>query len=40
MARNPTVHAPKVKWAVELSDALDVLTMASLLHRRLDTAIV
>jgi uncharacterized protein (TIGR02391 family) len=39
-ARNPTAHAPKVKWAVELSDALDVLTIASLLHRRLDTAIV
>lgn len=40
MARNPTAHAPKVKWAVELSDALDVLTIASLLHRRLDGAIV
>lgn len=39
MARNPTAHAPKVKWAVELNDALDVLTIASLLHRRLDTAI-
>lgn len=39
-ARNPTAHAPKVKWAVELSDALDVLTIASLLHRRLDMAIV
>ncbi|HEX6689083.1 MAG TPA: TIGR02391 family protein [Solirubrobacterales bacterium] len=40
MARNPTAHAPKVKWAVELSDALDVLTIASLLHRRLDAAII
>ena len=39
MARNPTAHAPKVKWAVELNDALDVLTIASLLHRRLDSAI-
>jgi uncharacterized protein (TIGR02391 family) len=38
MARNPTAHAPKVKWAVELKDALDVLTIASLLHRRLDAA--
>lgn len=40
MARNPTAHAPRVKWAVELNDALDVLTIASLLHRRLDEAIV
>jgi uncharacterized protein (TIGR02391 family) len=40
IARNPTAHAPKVKWAIELSDALDILTIASLLHRRLDGAIV
>lgn len=40
MARNPTAHAPKVRWAIDLSDALDVLTVCSLLHRRLDTAIV
>jgi uncharacterized protein (TIGR02391 family) len=38
-ARNPTAHAPKVKWAVELPEALDVLTIASMLHRRLDAAI-
>lgn len=36
--RNPTAHAPKVKWVVDLQDALDVLTVVSLLHRRLDTA--
>ncbi len=40
MARNPTAHAPKVKWAVDLSDALDVLTITSMLHRRLDSATV
>lgn len=34
--RNPTAHAPKVRWAVERQDALDVLTVVSLLHRRLD----
>jgi uncharacterized protein (TIGR02391 family) len=38
--RNPTAHAPKVKWAIELPEALDVLTLASMLHRRLDTATV
>lgn len=36
--RNPTAHAPKVNWAVDRQDALDVLTLASLLHRRLDAA--
>ncbi len=36
--RNPTAHAPKVLWATSRSDALDVLTLISMLHRRLDTA--
>lgn len=36
--RNPTAHAPKVRWAVDRQDALDVLTLVSLLHRRLDGA--
>ena len=36
--RNPTAHAPKVAWAVERQDALDILTLVSLLHRRLDAA--
>lgn len=36
--RNPTAHAPRVKWAVVEQDALDMLTIASMLHRRLDQA--
>ena len=36
--RNPTAHAPKISWNVTEQDALDLLTMASFLHRRLDTA--
>lgn len=36
--RNPTAHAPKVSWAMTEQDALDLLTMASFLHRRLDSA--
>ncbi len=36
--RNPAAHAPKVSWATSRSDALDMLTLASMLHRRLDTA--
>jgi uncharacterized protein (TIGR02391 family) len=38
--RNPTAHAPKVLWATTRADALDMLTLASMLHRRLDAATV
>jgi uncharacterized protein (TIGR02391 family) len=38
--RNPTAHAPKVLWATSRTDALDMLTLASMLHRRLDDATV
>lgn len=37
--RNVTAHAPKIHWAIEEQDALDLMTMASYLHRRLDKAI-
>lgn len=37
--RNPTAHELKTKWAVTEREALDLLTMVSLLHRRLDGAI-
>lgn len=36
--RNPAAHAPSVAWATSRSDALDMLTLASMLHRRLDKA--
>lgn len=35
--RNVTAHAPKIKWSISEQDALDLLTIASYLHRRLDT---
>lgn len=38
--RNPAAHAPKLVWATSRSDALDMLTLASMLHRRLDKAAV
>lgn len=38
--RNPVAHAPKISWATSRADALDMLTLASMLHRRLDTAII
>lgn len=36
--RNPTAHAPKISWTITEQDALDLLTMVSFLHRRLDEA--
>jgi uncharacterized protein (TIGR02391 family) len=36
--RNPTAHAPKISWNITEPDALDLLTMASFIHRRLDSA--
>ena len=37
--RNPTAHAPKISWTVTEQDAFDLLTLASLLHRRIDAAV-
>jgi uncharacterized protein (TIGR02391 family) len=34
--RNPLAHNPKVEWPMEERDALDILTLASLVHRKLD----
>jgi uncharacterized protein (TIGR02391 family) len=36
--RNVTAHGPKVTWNITELDALDLLTLVSLLHRRLDSA--
>jgi uncharacterized protein (TIGR02391 family) len=38
--RNTTAHAPRLVWATSRSDALDMLTLASMLHRRLDDGTV
>jgi uncharacterized protein (TIGR02391 family) len=38
--RNTTAHAPRLAWATSRSDAIDMLTLASMLHRRLDAAVV
>jgi uncharacterized protein (TIGR02391 family) len=37
--RNPTAHEPRISWRIEEQDATDLLTLASLLHRRLDAAV-
>ena len=39
MFRNTTAHAPKIKWVINEQDALDSLTLASMLHRTLDKCV-
>lgn len=38
MFRNPTAHAPRIHWAMSKADAEDLLSLASLIHRRLDSS--
>ena len=36
--RNPPAHAPRITWPMSEQDALDLFTLASYAHRRLDAA--
>jgi len=36
MFRNTTSHAPQIEWEIKESDLLDILNLASLIHRKLD----
>jgi len=36
--RNPLAHDPKIEWDMNEQDTLDILTMISLVHRKLDKA--
>ncbi len=38
MFRNPTAHEARIKWQMSKADAEDLLSLASLIHRRLDSA--
>jgi len=38
MFRSPTAHEPGIHWPMMKSDAEDLLTLVSLIHRRLDAA--
>jgi uncharacterized protein (TIGR02391 family) len=40
MFRYPTAHEAKIKWTMRQEDAEDLLSLVSLIHRRLDTAIM
>lgn len=37
--RNPTAHAPRIEWNMSEEDALDLLSTASYVHRRIDGAV-
>ena len=37
--RNVTAHEPRIFWSINERDALDILTLASMLHRRLDMCV-
>lgn len=34
--RNPTAHAEKIYWPIDEQEALDILSLVSLIHRKLD----
>ncbi|MCX6654354.1 MAG: TIGR02391 family protein [Candidatus Bathyarchaeota archaeon] len=36
--RNPPAHEPRISWPIEEQDALDLLSLASFLHRRIDAS--
>ncbi|QQS13916.1 MAG: TIGR02391 family protein [Rhodospirillales bacterium] len=38
MFRNPTAHEARIHWSMSKEDAEDLLTIVSLIHRRLDKA--
>jgi uncharacterized protein (TIGR02391 family) len=38
MFRNPTAHEARIYWTMTKSDAEDLLTIVSLIHRRLDSS--
>jgi len=38
MFRNTTAHAPRIHWQMTKEDAEDLLSLVSLIHRRLDTS--
>jgi hypothetical protein len=38
MLRNPTAHAPRIQWAVTKEDTEGLLSLVSLIHRRLDAS--
>ena len=40
MFRNPTAHEPRLHWDMQRTNAEDLLSLASLIHRRLDESCI
>lgn len=40
MYRNPTAHDPRIRRTVTDAELLEMLTIVSMIHRRLDTSVV
>ena len=38
MFRNPTAHEARIRWPMSKEDAEDILTIVSLIHRKLDAS--
>lgn len=39
LIRNPTAHDPKIKFSINEEEALDILTIISYIHKRLDNTL-
>ncbi|HEX4373727.1 MAG TPA: TIGR02391 family protein, partial [Puia sp.] len=39
LIRNPTAHRPKIKFIIEEEEALDIMTLISFTHKKLDKAL-
>ncbi len=40
MFRNPTAHEARINWDMKKEDAEDLLSLVSLIHRRIDAAVM
>lgn len=38
LIRNPTAHTPKIKFVIDEAEALDIMTIVSFVHKKLDKA--
>jgi uncharacterized protein (TIGR02391 family) len=38
LIRNPTAHTPKIKFVIDEAEALDIMTIVSYIHKKLDKA--
>jgi uncharacterized protein (TIGR02391 family) len=39
LIRNPTAHKPKIKFVIEEDEALDIMTIVSFVHKKLDKTV-